>query len=747
MNSNSNKRSAKIIYTETDEAPRLATFSLLPIIQAFTASAGITVETRDISLSGRIIAAFPERLSPEQRVNDDLAELGEMTQSQDANIIKLPNISASNPQMQAAIAELQSKGFDLPDYPEEPRTTEEQDHRERYDRIKGSAVNPVLREGNSDRRAATVVKEYARQHPHSMGVWSKESRSHVSSMTHGDFFENEKSCVMSDSDTLNIEFTSKNGEVKELASNVKVSAGEIVDATFMSKEALCEFFEEELTKVEDGVLFSLHLKATMMKVSDPIIFGHCVDAYYNQAKLKHKDLFDQLGIDTRNGIGDAYEKIASLPAIDRDNVLTDLDACLSTGPQLAMVNSDLGITNLHVPSDIIIDASMPAAIRESGKMWGPDGELHDMKAVIPDRSYAEVYGETIDHCKKYGAFDPREMGSVPNVGLMAQKAQEYGSHDTTYELPEDGTIRVVDSLGGVIHEHHVREGDIWRMCRVKDGPIRDWVSLAIKRSRATSWPMVFWLDSERAHDAQLIKKVEKYLADSDLEGLEYQVMKPGVATRFSLERARKGLNTISVTGNVLRDYLTDLFPILELGTSAKMLSIVPLINGGGLFETGAGGSAPKHVQQFEKEGHLRWDSLGEFLALGASLEHLAESFSNKQAQMLADSLNVAIGRFLEENKSPSRKVNEPDNRNSHFYLAIYWAVAVAAQDDDPRLKEKFSSFAAVLRENEDRINSELLESQGITQDVGGYFRPNEAMAEKSMRPSNTLNNALEEVSA
>ena len=747
MNSNSNKRSAKIIYTETDEAPRLATFSLLPIIQAFTASAGITVETRDISLSGRIIAAFPERLSPEQRVNDDLAELGEMTQSQDANIIKLPNISASNPQMQAAIAELQSKGFDLPDYPEEPRTTEEQDHRERYDRIKGSAVNPVLREGNSDRRAATVVKEYARQHPHSMGVWSKESRSHVSSMTHGDFFENEKSCVMSDSDTLNIEFTSKNGEVKELASNVKVSAGEIVDATFMSKEALCEFFEEELTKVEDGVLFSLHLKATMMKVSDPIIFGHCVDAYYNQAKLKHKDLFDQLGIDTRNGIGDAYEKIASLPAIDRDNVLTDLDACLSTGPQLAMVNSDLGITNLHVPSDIIIDASMPAAIRESGKMWGPDGELHDMKAVIPDRSYAEVYGETIDHCKKYGAFDPREMGSVPNVGLMAQKAQEYGSHDTTYELPEDGTIRVVDSLGGVIHEHHVREGDIWRMCRVKDGPIRDWVSLAIKRSRATSWPMVFWLDSERAHDAQLIKKVEKYLADSDLEGLEYQVMKPGVATRFSLERARKGLNTISVTGNVLRDYLTDLFPILELGTSAKMLSIVPLINGGGLFETGAGGSAPKHVQPFEKEGHLRWDSLGEFLALGASLEHLAESFSNKQAQMLADSLNVAIGRFLEENKSPSRKVNEPDNRNSHFYLAIYWADAVAAQDDDPRLKEKFSSFAAVLRENEDRINSELLESQGITQDVGGYFRPNEAMAEKSMRPSNTLNNALEEVSA
>ena len=742
MNNKSKKRSAKIIYTETDEAPRLATFSLLPIIQAFTASAGVKVETRDISLSGRIIAAFPERLSPEQRLNDDLAELGEMTQSQDANIIKLPNISASNPQMQAAIAELQSKGYDLPDYPEEPRTTEEQDYRQRYDRIKGSAVNPVLREGNSDRRAADVVKEYARMHPHSMGAWSKESRSHVSSMKHGDFFENEKSRVMHDSDTLSIKFTSKNGESKELVSNLQVSAGEIVDATFMSKEALCEFFEEALTNVEEGVLFSLHLKATMMKVSDPIIFGHCVDAYYNSALQKHKDLFSRLGVDTKNGIGDVYEKISSLPAIDRDKVRADLDACLSSGPQLAMVNSDLGITNLHVPSDIIIDASMPAAIRESGKMWGPDGELHDMKAVIPDRSYAEVYGETIDHCKKYGAFDPREMGSVPNVGLMAQKAQEYGSHDTTYEIPEEGIIRVVDSSGDVIHEHHVRQGDIWRMCRVKDGPVRDWVNLAIKRSRATSWPMVFWLDSKRAHDAQLIKKVEEYLADGDLKGLEYQIMKPGEATRFSLKRARKGLNTISVTGNVLRDYLTDLFPILELGTSAKMLSIVPLINGGGLFETGAGGSAPKHVQQFEKEGHLRWDSLGEFLALGASLEHLSESFKNDQAQMLADSLNQAIGRFLEENKSPSRKVNEPDNRNSHFYLAMYWADALAAQNDDADLKEKFRNFAAALRENEDRINSELLESQDKAQDVGGYFRPDEIMAEKSMRPSSTLNDVL-----
>ena len=742
MNNKSKKRSAKIIYTETDEAPRLATFSLLPIIQAFTASAGVKVETRDISLSGRIIAAFPERLSPEQRLNDDLAELGEMTQSQDANIIKLPNISASNPQMQAAIAELQSKGYDLPDYPEEPRTSEEQDYRQRYDRIKGSAVNPVLREGNSDRRAADVVKEYARMHPHSMGAWSKESRSHVSSMKHGDFFENEKSTVMNDSDTLSIKFASKNGELKELVSNLQVSAGEIVDATFMSKEALCEFFEEELTNVEDGVLFSLHLKATMMKVSDPIIFGHCVDAYYNLALQKHKDLFSRLGVDTKNGIGDVYEKISSLPNIDRDKVRTDLDACLSSGPQLAMVNSDLGITNLHVPSDIIIDASMPAAIRESGKMWGPDGDLHDMKAVIPDRSYAEVYGETIDHCKKHGAFDPKEMGSVPNVGLMAQKAQEYGSHDTTYEIPEEGIIRVVDSSGDVIHEHHVRQGDIWRMCRVKDGPVRDWVNLAIKRSRATSWPMVFWLDSKRAHDAQLIKKVEEYLADADLKDLEYQIMKPGEATRFSLERARKGLNTISVTGNVLRDYLTDLFPILELGTSAKMLSIVPLINGGGLFETGAGGSAPKHVQQFEKEGHLRWDSLGEFLALGASLEHLSESFENEQAQMLADSLNQAIGRFLEENKSPSRKVNEPDNRNSHFYLAMYWADALAAQDDDPDLKDKFRNFAAALRENEDRINAELLESQDKAQDVGGYFRPDEIMAEKSMRPSNTLNDVL-----
>jgi isocitrate dehydrogenase len=547
---------------------------------------------------------------------------------------------------------------------------------------------------------------------------------------------------MNDSDTLSIKFASKNGELKELVSNLQVSAGEIVDATFMSKEALCEFFEEELTNVEDGVLFSLHLKATMMKVSDPIIFGHCVDAYYNLALQKHKDLFSRLGVDTKNGIGDVYEKISSLPNIDRDKVRTDLDACLSSGPQLAMVNSDLGITNLHVPSDIIIDASMPAAIRESGKMWGPDGDLHDMKAVIPDRSYAEVYGETIDHCKKHGAFDPKEMGSVPNVGLMAQKAQEYGSHDTTYEIPEEGIIRVVDSSGDVIHEHHVRQGDIWRMCRVKDGPVRDWVNLAIKRSRATSWPMVFWLDSKRAHDAQLIKKVEEYLADGDLKDLEYQIMKPGEATRFSLERARKGLNTISVTGNVLRDYLTDLFPILELGTSAKMLSIVPLINGGGLFETGAGGSAPKHVQQFEKEGHLRWDSLGEFLALGASLEHLSESFENEQAQMLADSLNQAIGRFLEENKSPSRKVNEPDNRNSHFYLAMYWADALAAQDDDPDLKDKFRNFAAALRENEDRINAELLESQDKPQDVGGYFRPDEIMAEKSMRPSNTLNDVL-----
>ena len=546
-------------------------------------------------------------------------------------------------------------------------------------------------------------------------------------------------------DSLRIVFVASNGNETEFASGVKVEAGEIVDATFMSKKALCEFFDQQLSNVEDGVLFSLHLKATMMKVSDPIIFGHCVNAYYKDALSKHKVLLERLSVDTRNGIGDVYEKISNLSPSERDQVRLDLDACLTAGPQLAMVNSDLGITNLHVPSDVIIDASMPAAIRESGKMWGPDGTLHDMNAIIPDRSYAEVYGETISHCKEHGAFDPRNMGSVPNVGLMAQKAQEYGSHDTTYEMPEDGTIRVIESSGEVLHEHHVQEGDIWRMCCVKDGPIRDWVNLAIKRSNATSWPMVFWLDPKRAHDAELIKKVKKYLAESDLKNVDYQIMKPGDATRFSLERARNGLDTISVTGNVLRDYLTDLFPILELGTSAKMLSIVPLINGGGLFETGAGGSAPKHVQQFEKEGHLRWDSLGEFLALGASLEHLAESFENQQAQMLADTLNVAIGRFLDENKSPSRKVNEPDNRNSHFYLAMYWAEALAEQDKDPNLKDKFGRLASVLKENESQINMELLESQGLPIDVGGYFRPDDVLAEKNMRPSNTLNQALNAV--
>ena len=732
--------SPKIIYTDTDEAPRLATYSLLPIIKAFTDTAGVAVETRNISLAGRIIATFPERLTEAQRIPDDLAELGKLTQDPGANIIKLPNISASNPQMHAAIKELQGKGYDLPNYPEEPANDEEKAIKARYDKVKGSAVNPVLREGNSDRRAAKAVKEYAQKHPHSMGAWSKDSKSHVSHMESGDFYGSEKSVVMDKDDTLTIEFEGKT------LGQVKVQAGEVVDGSFMSQKALSKFLLEQVADAKaKGVLFSYHLKATMMKISDPILFGYGVTAFYKAAFDKHAEVFESLGVDPNNGVGDAYEKIQTLPADQAAAIKADLDACHTDGPDMAMVNSDRGITNLHVPSDIIIDASMPAAIRESGKMWGPDGGLHDMKAVIPDRCYAGIYQETISHCREHGAFDPSTMGSVPNVGLMAQKAEEYGSHDTTFEIPADGQVQVKDSSGAVLIAHDVETGDVWRMCRVKDEPIQDWVKLAVRRARATGWPTVFWLDENRQHDAQLIKKVNRYMADLDTDGLEFHIMEPADAARYSLEKIRAGESTVSVTGNVLRDYLTDLFPILELGTSAKMLSIVPLINGGGLFETGAGGSAPKHVQQFEQEGHLRWDSLGEFLALGASLEHLGETFENERAEILADTLNTGIARFLEENKSPSRKVNELDNRGSHFYLALYWAEAAAAQDRDPKLKEMFTRVAQEFADNEDKIVAELNSAQGKPQDVGGYYDPDPALAAKSMRPSATLNAILESV--
>jgi isocitrate dehydrogenase len=733
--------SPKIVYTDTDEAPRLATYSFLPVIKAFTDTAGVDVEIRDISLAGRILATFPERLSEVQKVPDELAYLGQLSQKPEANIIKLPNISASNPQIHEAIRELQGQGFDLPNYPEEPQGEEEESIKARYDKVKGSAVNPVLREGNSDRRAAKAVKNYARKYPHTMGAWSTDSKSYVAHMSSGDFYGSEKSVVMPKTDSLTVEFQ---GSAKFLlAENIKVQQGEIVDGAFMSKTALCTFLDKEIEQTDPGVLFSLHLKATMMKVSDPIIFGHGVRAYYKNAFEKHSNIFEEIGVDTRNGIGDAYEKINTLPKEQAAAIKLDLDACFENGPDIAMVNSDKGITNLHVPSDIIIDASMPAAIRESGKMWGPDGDLHDMKAVIPDRCYASLYDETIKHCIAHGAFDPTTMGSVPNVGLMAQKAEEYGSHDTTFEAPGNGVIRVIDSNGTTVIEHDVEEGDIWRLCRVKDGPIRDWVKLAVNRAKATGSPIVFWLDEHRAHDAKLIAKVNEYLPEHDLAGIEYHILAVPEASKLTLERARNGQDTISVTGNVLRDYLTDLFPILELGTSAKMLSIVPLINGGGLFETGAGGSAPKHVQQFEKEGHLRWDSLGEFLALGASLEHLAATFNNQQAQILADTLNDAIAKFLESNKSPSRKVNELDNRGSHFYLAMYWAQAVAAQDKDPSLKERFGVFAETLQSNEDKINEELLAAQGEAVDVGGYYSPDPELTAKAMRPSATFNTALE----
>ncbi|WP_134054308.1 NADP-dependent isocitrate dehydrogenase [Rheinheimera aquimaris] len=734
---------AKIIYTETDEAPALATYSLLPIVQAFSAAAGIAVETRDISLSGRIIALFPEFLTAEQRIADALAELGEMANRPDANIIKLPNISASIPQLKAAIKELQQQGYALPEYPAEPKDDKERDIKARYDRIKGSAVNPVLREGNSDRRAPASVKQYAKKNPHSMGAWSASSKSHVAHMQSGDFYGSEQSATFAAADSLKIQHLNTDGSVKVLKDKVAVLEGEVVDAATMSKKALRAFYQHEIADAnQQDVLLSLHLKATMMKVSDPIMFGHAVLEFFQPVFEKHAALFAELGVDVNNGAGDMFAKVATLPQAKQDAVLADVKACYAARPALAMVNSDKGITNLHVPSDVIIDASMPAMIRSSGQMWGPDGKLKDTKAMIPDRCYAGVYQETIDFCKKNGAFDPRTMGSVPNVGLMAQKAEEYGSHDKTFEIAADGKVQVLNSKGEVVFEHVVEQGDIWRMCQVKDAPIRDWVKLAVNRARLSNTPAVFWLDSARAHDSQLIAKVQTYLKEHDTDGLDIQVLAPVEATRLTLQRMKDGLDTISVTGNVLRDYLTDLFPILELGTSAKMLSIVPLMNGGGLFETGAGGSAPKHVEQFIEENYLRWDSLGEFLALAASLEHLSQVTGNDKAKVLADALDAATAKFLDNDKSPRRKLGELDNRGSHFYLALYWAEALAAQTSDTELQARFAKLSTVLQQQESTIVSELNGAQGKAVDIGGYYRPNPELASKAMRPSQTFNQAL-----
>ncbi|QHD54826.1 NADP-dependent isocitrate dehydrogenase [Shewanella algae] len=732
-----------IIYTQTDEAPALATLSLLPIIKTFTQAAGINVETRDISLSGRVIASFPERLTEAQRIGDHLAELGELATQPEANIIKLPNISASIPQLQACIKELQAKGYDLPDYPAEAKTDEEREIKARYDKIKGSAVNPVLREGNSDRRAPTSVKNYARKHPHSMGAWSKDSKSHVAHMQQGDFYGSEQSVTLKEADTVSIVLEQDDGGQLVLKQGLKLLAGEIIDAAVMSKHELTAFFEREIEAArKEDVLLSLHLKATMMKVSDPIMFGHAVKVFYKDVFAKHGETLRELGVDVNNGLGDVYAKIAKLPAEQKAAIEADIAAVYQSRPELAMVNSDKGITNLHVPSDVIIDASMPAAIRSSGQMWGPDGQLKDTKALIPDRCYAGVYQETISFCKEHGAFDPATMGSVPNVGLMAQKAEEYGSHDKTFEIPAAGTVKVLDKDGNLLMSHAVEAGDIWRMCQVKDAPIRDWVKLAVRRARLTNTPAVFWLDENRAHDAQVIAKVKAYLPEHDTDGLELHIMSPEKAARFSLERIKAGKDTISVTGNVLRDYLTDLFPILELGTSAKMLSIVPLMNGGGLFETGAGGSAPKHVQQFEEENHLRWDSLGEFLALGASLEHLSQTTANTKAQVMADCLDQAIGQFLDNNKSPSRKVGQLDNRGSHYFLAQYWASALAKQDKDAELKAYFAPLAEGLVAAEEQIVAELNGAQGGAVELGGYYKLDPVKAEQAMRPSASLNRLL-----
>jgi isocitrate dehydrogenase len=730
-----------IIYTHTDEAPLLATYSFLPIISAYAGRAGVAVETRDISLAGRIIAQFPERLTDEQRLDDALAELGEQAKTPEANIIKLPNISASIPQLKAAIKELQEQGYDLPAYPDEPKSDEERDARARYDKVKGSAVNPVLREGNSDRRAPASVKNYARKHPHRMGAWTPESKTNVAHMTSDDFRNNEKSAVVASEGSLRIELVGDNGETTVLKESVPVTEGEVVDATAMRVATLREFLTAQVARAKDeDVLFSVHLKATMMKVSDPIVFGHVVRAFFPDVFAQYGDVLAEAGLSPNDGLGGILSGIEGLP--EGADIKKAIEQGLADGPKLAMVDSDRGITNLHVPSDVIVDASMPAMIRTSGHMWDSDGEEADTLAVIPDSSYAGIYQVVIDDCRANGAFDPATMGSVPNVGLMARKAEEYGSHDKTFEIPTTGTVRVLDEAGDVVLEHVVSEGDIWRMCQTKDVPIRDWVKLAVTRARATGAPAVFWLDRDRAHDANLIAKVEEYLSEHDTDGLQIEIMSPVDAIAFSLERIRRGEDTISVTGNVLRDYLTDLFPILELGTSAKMLSVVPLINGGGLFETGAGGSAPKHVQQLVKENYLRWDSLGEFLALAVSLEHYADATGNSQAKVLGETLDRATGTFLEENKSPARKVGSIDNRGSHFYLALYWAEELAKQTDDAELASAFADLAKTLRENEQTINDELLAVQGSPADIGGYYRPDDEKASAVMRPSTTFNEAL-----
>jgi isocitrate dehydrogenase len=734
---------ATINYTKTDEAPALATYSFLPIVQAFTAGSGIEVKARDISLAGRIIANFPDNLTEEQKIPDELTALGELAQRPEANIIKLPNISASLPQLKAAIAELQSRGYDIPDYPENPQTDEEKERKARFAKVLGSAVNPVLREGNSDRRAADAVKQYAKKHPHRMGEWPKDSKTHVASMSSGDFCSNEQSTTVAEATDGRIEFVDGDGNVTVLTESLPIQAGEVVDATFMSRKALRKFLAEQIDDAkEQGILFSLHMKATMMKVSDPIIFGHCVEVFYADVIEKHADVIRELGVNFNNGLGDLYAKIESLPADKKAEIEADIQAVYMTRPELAMVNSDKGITNLHVPSDIIIDASMPPVIRDGGIMWGPDGKPHQCKCVIPDHSYADLYQATIDNCIENGALDPSSMGTVPNVGLMAQKAEEYGSHPTTFEAPGDGAIRIVDAAGDTILESAVEKGDIWRSCRVKDAPIQDWVKLAVTRARATGAPAVFWLGDERAHDREIIAKVNTYLKDHDTEGLDIRILNVAEAAKLSVERMRDGKDTISVTGNVLRDFNTDLYPILELNTSAKMLSIVPLMNGGGLFETGAGGSAPKHVQQFLQEGHLRWDSLGEFLALAESIEHVANTTGNAKAKVLAKALGEANCKFLDNNKSPSRKVNELDNRGSHFYLALYWAEALAAQDEDSELRERFSGLAQQLADHEATINAELLAAQGRPVDIGGYYCPDQDATSKAMRPSATFNAAL-----
>jgi len=736
-------RKSTIIYTKTDEAPMLATYSLLPIIRRFAAEADIDVEVSDISLAARVLAHFPDYLTDDQKVVDALNELGEMTQDPQANIVKLPNISASIPQLRAAIKELNALGFNVPQFPEDPKTDEEKDVRERYGKVLGSAVNPVLREGNSDRRAPTAVKNYAKKFPHSMGEWSQASQTHVAHMRGGDFYSGEKSVTVDKEGYVSIEFTGKDGSKKTLKPKVDLLAGEVIDGMFMSKKALCQFFEEQIEDAKNtGVLFSLHVKATMMKVSHPIVFGHCVKVFYKELFEKYGDLFDELGVNPNNGLGSVYDKISTLPESQRSEIERDINKCYADRPPLAMVNSDKGISNLHVPSDVIVDASMPAMIRNSGQMWGPDGKSHDTKAVIPESTYATIYQEVINFCKTHGAFDPTTMGTVPNVGLMAQKAEEYGSHDKTFEMEADGTVQVVDQDGNVLIEHDVEEGDIWRMCQAKDAPIQDWVKLAVTRARQSGMPAVFWLDDERAHDAQLINKVEKYLKDHDTDGLDISIMSPVRAIRYSMERAIRGLDTISVTGNVLRDYLTDLFPILELGTSAKMLSIVPLMAGGGLYETGAGGSAPKHIQQFVEEGHLRWDSLGEFLALAVSLEDVAIKYGNAKAKQLAVALDKATEALLNNGKSPLRKVGELDNRGSHVYLAMYWAEELAKQTENAELAAQFGPIYDKLAANIDKIIKEINETEGKPQDIGGYYLPDEAKTAAAMRPSATFNEIL-----